>query len=180
MYFGEITDSDIIWKKVNDSQSMGYFHSGSFGDFNGDGNFDVVGVSGTPPNGQKSFFSSSNNGDFSLFEHKTPLDGFDFDFSAELYDLDQDGKDEIISRTSDGITSYKYNSESNKFEISFNTVVADEPPPPPAGAAHVAVVPLLVKTYAFVPIARRVALFVPSTLALNVVLERLSPVPAVY
>ena len=44
------------------------------------------------------------------------ISGFDFDFSAELYDLDQDGKDEIISRTSDGITSYKYNSESNKFE----------------------------------------------------------------
>jgi len=127
MYLGNISDSGIEWKRVTSDDHMGYFHSGSFGDFNGDGNTDVVGVSGTPPNGSESFYVSDSTGEFELLNHQTQIGVISSDFSAELYDLDQDGSDEILLPKKEGkIQVLKYDLASNKFfllkEITSNLV----------------------------------------------------------
>ncbi len=115
MYYGEINENSIDWVKVNSEENMGYFHSGSFGDFNGDGNTDVIGVSGTSNKGSKLFFSSDDSGNFSYFipneYDKPPI--YQFDFAAEFIDVDLDGKDEILSPRHENIYILRYNQLTN-------------------------------------------------------------------
>jgi hypothetical protein len=119
MYFGEINENSIDWVKVNSEENMGYFHSGSFGDFNGDGNTDVIGVSGTSNKGSKLFFSSDDSGNFSYFipneYDKPPI--YQFDFAAEFIDVDLDGKDEILSPRHENIYILRYNQLTNSFIV---------------------------------------------------------------
>ena len=119
IYFGEINEGLIDWVKVNSEENMGYFHSGSFGDFNGDGNPDVIGVSGTSNTGTKRFFSSDDSGVFSYFlpneYDKEPI--YDFDFAAEFIDVDLDGKDEILSPRHENIYILNYDQITNSFLV---------------------------------------------------------------
>jgi len=137
MFYAKHSNGEIQWTKVNSSNDMMFFHGVTAGDLNGDGLIDFGGVPNDP---EYKIFVQESPGNFvkknELIDFSNyPAGGYPFtwDFS----DLDGDGIDEIITADYGGnyydettnnkinnITIYKFNSTSNKFEVSFSS---DEP-----------------------------------------------------
>ena len=136
MFYAQHSNGEIQWTKVNSQQDMAFFHGVTAGDLNGDGLVDFGGVPSAP---EYKIFIQESAGNFAkkneLIDFNNSASGIPFawDFS----DLDGDGIDEIITADYGGkyynentnnkinnITIYKFNSSSNKFEISFTS---DEP-----------------------------------------------------
>ena len=136
MFYAQHSNGEIQWTKINSSNDRMFFHGVTAGDLNGDGLVDFGGVPNDP---EYKIFVQESPGNFvkknELIDLSNSATGipFTWDFS----DLDGDGVDEIITADYGGkyydettnnkinnITIYKFNSTSNKFEVSF---ISDEP-----------------------------------------------------
>ena len=131
-YFGNIQDDgNILWKKVNDEANRIWFHGISMGDLNGDNRMDI---GGAPNAGYQNLklFVQNEQGEFNVKNNLLTLIDGKQPFALDFHDLDGDSIDEIITASYGGgnlstnpdlnnLRVYKYNSDTEAFEINFNS-----------------------------------------------------------
>jgi hypothetical protein len=120
---GVPNNGKITWSRVNTETEMGFYHDVSLGNLNSDGITDILGVGFNVFMGNHSGYSFQDGA--SLFEYN-----FNRPFAFELYDLDNDGIDELISADyheeygtlqSNRISIHKLNSQDQKFKQVFTS-----------------------------------------------------------
>lgn len=133
---GTPTDGSIQWERINTINQMGFYHDVSIGNLNSDNIPDILGV------GFKVFLGNMTGG-YDFIGGQDVYGGddtfIDYRFNKplafELYDLDNDGLDEIISADyneqygtleSNRITVHKYSTEEQKYEEVFSSVSPTE------------------------------------------------------
>ena len=134
MFYAQHSNGEIQWTKINSSNDRMFFHGVTAGDLNGDGLVDFGGVPNDP---EYKIFIQESPGNFVKKNELIDFGNSSIPFAWDFSDLDGDGVDEIITADYGGkyydeatnnkinnITIYKFNSTSNKFEVSF---ISDEP-----------------------------------------------------
>ena len=118
---GTPENGEIVWQVINEESKRAYNHDVSIGDVNGDGVLDVLGTS-------FNFFLGNNT----KYDYRAKENMIDYQWNNplafELYDLDNDGIDEIItadysetflSEASNRLTIHKRSSNNELYAEVF-------------------------------------------------------------
>jgi hypothetical protein len=128
---GTPNEGSISWERINSIEQMGFYHDVSVGNMNSDDIPDILGV------GFK-FFLGRDTGGYDFIgededsNYENPFIDYRFNrsFAFDLFDLDGDGIDEIISadyresygtQESNRISIHKFNVEEEKFKEVFTS-----------------------------------------------------------
>ena len=123
-WLGEIVNDDIIWSKINPEGELAFWHGVTAGDLNNDNLIDVGGV----PHPDFRLYTQNEDGSFSnqrnLLQYS---ENNNVPFTLLFVDVDNDGKDEIVTADygeinpsqSNNVQVYKFNDNSQTFERIF-------------------------------------------------------------